>query len=622
MRKPILILGSFLMLFLSTLIYAQDNPVSLEWLAANLKKESPRLILTSELEAQIKDKLETDPIVKDYYRLLKLKADATLNKAPLVYDKKGRRLLGVSREALRRVLPLALLAHFEKDPKYIARLEKSLQAVCSFSDWNPSHFLDVAEMAAAVSFAIDWCGDLINPSIKEKAINALIENALKPSIAIAKHNGWKKAHHNWNLVCFGGMTTAALTVFEKEPELASLILHQAVENVPLALEPYAPDGIYPEGPSYWRYATSYLTLLISVFESALQTDFDFSTAPGLMESADYTLLTAGPSKDYFNFFDANTNGYLSLGHYGLLNWFENKGGRILDKNAYQQLISNQLNDPDDNNRFLGLFFLFLCQSDNDKSEHLSLPDTWLGEGNIPIGVFNPKDENEMYLAAKGGRAADNHGNMDAGSFILEWHKIRFGVDPGNQDYNTLEQIIGAKGLWDRSQKSVRWTLLTKNNFGHNTLTINGEKHVADARATLVNSQLDTETPHFTFDLTPVFGNSIQRARRTFTKLGTNVIGITDQLIFAESTEEITWQFMTTADVKIRKKDIELRLQEHQLKIKTLDELPYETKIIELSPPPLAYDKDIKNLKRIEIKFKREDFEKDRATIKVVLEGIK
>ena len=223
MKKAFLFLGLTLLFASSNFVYAQQNPVSLEWLEANLKKETPRLILTSELEAQIKEKIQSDSLVKAYYQLLKLKADATLNEAPLTYNKKGRRLLGVSREALRRILPLALLARFEKDPKYIERLEKSLQAVCSFSDWNPSHFLDVAEMATAVSFALDWCADLIDPSLKEKATNALIENALKPSIAKARYNGWKKAHHNWNLVCFGGMTVAALTVFESEPELASQI---------------------------------------------------------------------------------------------------------------------------------------------------------------------------------------------------------------------------------------------------------------------------------------------------------------------------------------------------------------------------------------------------------------
>jgi hypothetical protein len=163
---------------------------------------------------------------------------------------------------------LSLAYGFLRNPVHLERLEKELVAVCSFTDWNPSHFLDVAEMACGVALAVDWTGEWLSPEVDSLARNALIEKALKPGMENSPNNWWIRTDNNWNLVCHGGLSIAALAVYEDVPELAADILQQAVEHIPLALEPYAPDGIYPEGTSYWTYATTYLTASISAYESA------------------------------------------------------------------------------------------------------------------------------------------------------------------------------------------------------------------------------------------------------------------------------------------------------------------------------------------------------------------
>ena len=45
------------------------------------------------------------------------------------------------------------------EKKYLNRAVKEMLAVSAFSDWNPSHFLDVAEMTMAVSIGYDWLYD-------------------------------------------------------------------------------------------------------------------------------------------------------------------------------------------------------------------------------------------------------------------------------------------------------------------------------------------------------------------------------------------------------------------------------------------------------------------------------
>ena len=145
---------------------AFENPVTPEWIDAHLYSVHPRLILTPEMEFRIWEKLDSgDTLVANGARLLLNQAESMLDLEPLVRQMQGKRLLGVSREAIRRLSTLALAYRFEKDERYLARLEQDLAAVCSFTDWNPSHFLDVAEMAAGVALALDWAGEWLSPGV-------------------------------------------------------------------------------------------------------------------------------------------------------------------------------------------------------------------------------------------------------------------------------------------------------------------------------------------------------------------------------------------------------------------------------------------------------------------------
>ena len=75
-------------------------------------------------------------------------------------------------------------------------------AVCNFSDWNPSHYLDVAEMAMAVAIGLDWSyADLPKETINMAEL-ALIDKGIKPSwINGGKNASWAKNNNNWNQVC-------------------------------------------------------------------------------------------------------------------------------------------------------------------------------------------------------------------------------------------------------------------------------------------------------------------------------------------------------------------------------------------------------------------------------------
>ena len=54
------------------------------------------------------------------------------------------------------------------DKRYALRAQKEMIAAAAFDDWNPSHFLDVAEMTTALAFGYDWLYDELDPQAREQ----------------------------------------------------------------------------------------------------------------------------------------------------------------------------------------------------------------------------------------------------------------------------------------------------------------------------------------------------------------------------------------------------------------------------------------------------------------------
>jgi hypothetical protein len=232
-------------------------------------------------------------------------ADGFLDADPISRTLRGRRLLHQSRECLERVLVLATAYHLTGHDRYRERCEREMLAAASFEDWNPNHFLDVAEMTLALAIGYDWLFDELKPSSKERIRPAIVEKALKLPFE-TRHDGWVRASNNWGQVCHGGLTAGALAVMEEEPELAAKTILNALENVTVSMEAYAPKGSYPEGPSYWGYGTTYNVILIAVLNSALGTDFGLSNAPGFDQTGGYPPLVTGPSGETFNYSDGGS----------------------------------------------------------------------------------------------------------------------------------------------------------------------------------------------------------------------------------------------------------------------------------------------------------------------------
>lgn len=603
--RPDLLSSVFLLVVLgSSSIFGDDanmpkleDSMSLDFLQKNLRPQQPRLGLTPEVEANLRARLESDPVVQSVYRTIQRDATKVLDEPLLTRTKIGKRLLSTSREMLRRMNVLCLVYRIEKSPEVLARINDELLAVCEFSDWNPSHFLDVAEMSLGVAIGLDWTtGDLPDSTI-EIVQRALIDKALKA-------NGKTRilrSSNNWNQVCNGGMIAAALAVADLAPELAATTIEQALEALPIALRHYGPDGAHPEGATYWGYATMYTACTSMILESALGTDFGMDEYPGLRESAMYRVVMTAPSQQYFNYGDCgdrrSRSGDLALA------WFASKTGdsTYYEKERFLKAAENK----ESLGRFVGFGLLWLAQFEQHKTS--AVPLVWSGRGINPVAVFQDvqgdyqdadlADPRRFYFACKGGSASVSHGNMDAGSFVLEFNGVRWAIDPGGQSYHEIERT--GFDLWDKKQGGDRWKLLSKNNFGHNTLTINGQPHLVDGESALLDCN-ESPRPEASFDLTGQFSEAVTKVTRTFVRDSNASVVITDSILESSTTQSVTWQMLTLADVQLVGGGALLSQSGQKLRLENLSHPSISVSVVSLDPPPISLDTKMEGLKRLEI----------------------
>jgi len=421
-----------------------------------LRSGHPRLILTPPDVVALRQRILTDPTTAAMYATVKARAQALVGQPVLTYDKPdGFRLLETSRAAVRRLYDLGLVWLVDQDPAIAARGAAELEAVSAFPDWNPIHFLDTGEMSHAVGIGYDWLYDALTPTQRTTIATALVAKGLTPAhdaylgTAPFLLSYWVLYDHNWALVTNGGVTLGALAIADEQPALARTVVHEALSRVPPAMAHYAPDGGWPEGVSYWEYATEYAGYLVAGLDTALGTDFGLTALPGFSTTGDVPAQLTGPTGQRYNWADDGEPRYAPSVPF--LFWTAERFGRPQDR-AYQ------------------LAHL----------EPHALDVVWYRASAVPVPaapldrLFRGIDVTSMrqawddpagwWVGAKGGRPWFNHNQLDAGSFALEAQGERWAIDLGKEDYNV-------PGYWESGPGGKRWTYFRSRAESHNTLVL-------------------------------------------------------------------------------------------------------------------------------------------------------
>ena len=453
----------------------------------SLKAGHPRLFVTESDWAAIREYQKIDPDFAKVVSRIETDAKTLLSQPPLTYKKEGKRLLDISRQAEQRILLWSITYHLTGDRVYADRAKTELFDLAAFPDWNPSHFLDVGEMTAAFAVGYDWLYDELDQPSRDVIRRAIVEKALEPALQPNSPNiGWQHTPNNWNQVCFGGLTLGALAIGDEDPAPARALLERARTDISFGLSPYAPDGIYPEGPGYWGYGTDYQVLMLGALQSALGTTWNLESSPGFLASAAAQVELTGPTGKPFNFSDSGESTGLEPNAFWFASHLHQPDLLRFERQALAAAVARPVTAADayHENRLFAMLAIWWSPLPSINAPS-NLPLIWHGDGPNPVGVFRTSwtDTNALFLAFKGGSPSHSHGHMDSGSFVLDADGVRWAIDLGMQEYYSLESKN--IDLWNSAQNGGRWTVFRLNNFSHNTLTIGNQLHRAkgDARIT-------------------------------------------------------------------------------------------------------------------------------------------
>ena len=539
----------------------------------------PRILLFKGEEAAINQTIQKDTVWRNVHQIILQESDRLISIEPIKRIQIGRRLLDKSREAIRRLFFLSYAYRTTTNEKYLLRAEKELLTISAFSDWNPTHFLDVAEMTMAVSIGYDWLYNELSPASREIIREAIIKKGIEPSLN-ARYNSWLTAEHNWNQVCNAGMTYGAMAIYESQPELARKIINRAIGTIVLPMKDYGPDGIYPEGYGYWGYGTSFNVMFISAVEKLFGSDFGLNAMPGFLKTAGFLESMTGPSGKPFNYSDAGSNG----GFHPAMFWLSKK---INDPSVlWEEKRYLQRNSPIElvNDRLLPATMLW---NGGVSMDQITPPAStfWTGNGKNPMVLMRTSwsDSNALYVAMKGGSVSINHAHMDIGSFIMEADGVRWAMDFGMQDYESLE----SKGiqLFGRTQDAQRWTVFRLTNLVHNTLTINGQHQLVTGTAPITKSG---NNPAFMFavsDLSQIYNNQVSKSVRGIAIVNQNHVVVRDEIETRDTTTTIRWTMLTPASAQIiGKNQIELTKNGKKLLLKVKAKGKIQMKTWSTNPP--------------------------------------
>jgi len=520
---------------------------------ATLDKSHPRLMLKEKDLETLKQQYATDKVLQKCLKDVLKEADVYLEGPMLKYDKIGPRLLHVSRACLHRIYALALAYRWTGQEKYAKKAAENLLTVCAFNDWNPSHFLDTAEMSHAVGVGYDWLYGYLDADTREKIKAGLIKNGLEPGLAAYEKQGWSRSEHNWNQVCNGGMIAGSLAIAESDPKYAEKIIPAAIASLPRALNSYNPDGAWGEGPGYWSYATHYTAYGLTALQTALGKQFGL-LQDGLAQAGNFVIYATGPTGLYLNFADCGDNS--SRRPMPCMLWLARTFNNPLYAKSEHDMIARYDASPPH-------IVWYIASPPQEMLKEKDLEKYFRGP--VEVAVFRSAwdDPDALFAGVKAGYNQVNHGHLDLGSFELDALGVRWARDLGSDNYDM-------PGYWDNKTGGQRWSYYRLNSKSHNVPLLGGENQDPLAKSSVIKVETEKASPFVLIDLTDAYKKFAKKVTRGVAMVeGRRAVLVQDQFEI-ENPCELLWGMTTDAKIDIKEKGVaELTINEKRLVARVL-----------------------------------------------------
>ncbi|MDP9405500.1 MAG: heparinase II/III-family protein, partial [Actinomycetota bacterium] len=488
-----------------------------------LRRGHPRILANAADFDRVRALSEQDPTAARWREAVRREADALVGQPPTVYAKIGPRLQFFDYK--KRVVALGMAWRLEGDPRYARQAQRELLAAARYPDWNPSHYLDTAEMTAATATGYSWVFEGLARDARRTVRRAIVGKGLRTSLCqYARGLGPVHSTSNWGIVTNAGLAIGALAVADTHPRLAATVLDGATTSIRPALAGYGRDGAYAEGPGYWRYATEHAVKLVATLDAALGRDFELASTRGFARTGAYALHNVGPTGQVANFADTRPR-LRSTAH---LYWLARRFGRPVDAWLARRQAGRD-GSP------LHLLWYSPAAVDPDsagvaRARVFARPQTAHLRGQWRTSA--------SFVALKGGTNAVPHAQPELGSFVLDAAGRRWGVDLGLDDYNL-------PGYWDWSTRSRYYRLSTA---GQNTLVIDGDEQPRDAYAPVTHLGRERGRSEAVVDLSEAYPVAAS-ARRGVALLDDRDVLVQDEVVTGRPTW-VYWTMHTRARITI------------------------------------------------------------------------
>lgn len=321
--------------------------------------------------------------------------------------------------------------------------------------------------------------------------------------------GWwsKGIWGNWNCVCNGGLTMAALAILGDDTtgnaaDLLGFTIDNANQNCVLAP---TSDGTHNETANYWYFAATGHAEMSASLISAAGSDFGLlTTNPSFNLTGVYHMYVFGATS-LFNYGDHGPNKFSttanSITFYGS---YFNRAEFVLfqrDQADAAEPWSMFWYDPTISGAFwngLALDHAF----PNSGDQWTSMRSTWT-------------DVNALYVAIKAGKLQGHqtHGDLDCGDFVLDALGQRWAGELGSGDYLSTGYFA------NEYQNSTRWLYYRKRTEGQNTILVNQQNQDVTAQPNMTYGSSGTvqgsstvfkapsdSTAYVVYDLTTAYFN--------------------------------------------------------------------------------------------------------------------
>ena len=413
-----------------------------------------------------------------------------------------------------QLTPLVLAECIEWKGRFLPRIAEQLDAISAEKSWTlPAHDakllnfngtryyvdLNAATLGHAVAEALYLLGDKIPADTRKRAIDALELHVFGPMRRTYAGKelpllDWVHAKHNWNAVCFNGVTDAALTILPDRSDRA-LFVAAAEHWSPNYLDSFSESGYDNEGIGYWVYGFSNYSMLrehlwystggkMDLFDvpkarKAALFGFQFAMLPGVYADFGDAHFGYSPEKSFLAYIDRT----FGLGVYSDdLAILRARPGGLPEAMEAAFPLESQRHDESDNSSGLR---------------------AWYPENGILVA--RPATGGDFAITIKAG-GNGNHSHNDVGSYSIGMKGTQPVGDPGGPGFYNADTF-----------NSKRYTYRLLNSFGHPVPEIDGKQQLeaTHVHPTVVSTNFTDGDDTIVMDITAAYDDpNLKKVLRT------------------------------------------------------------------------------------------------------------